>query len=190
MAKPVVLDLETQFTFNQVKDRLPKSLKVSVAGLFDYASQKYLTFTESELSKLFGYLEGASSIIGFNVKSFDLSVLAPYYVGKIEAFVVNDLLKHVESELGFRVSLDNLVGETLNQKKQGHGLLAVEYFRNGEWEKLKAYCLSDVKLTKELYEYGVLHKQVFYKTAAGRGKIDVNWEVTNEQNPVAMTLPW
>lgn len=192
MALPVVLDLETQFTFREVGGFEPKKLKISLVGLYDYGSDQYLSFTEQELNKLFPYLENASAIIGFNSIDFDLPVLAPYYVGDTSKFKSIDLLAHVQKHLGFRISLDDLAKETLAAQKNGHGLLAIEYFRNGEMDKLREYCLSDVRITKELYEYGKQHGRVFYKTATGRTEIPVSWMI-KEQTPAAqinLTLPW
>ena len=192
MAQPVVIDVETQLTFRDVGGYIPQKLKISVAGLFDYAANTYLTFTESELPKLFPYLEHASEVIGFNIVDFDLPALNPYYIGELARLPTIDLLKHIEKSLGFRIALDDLVRETLNAHKTGHGLLAIEYFKNQEWEKLKTYCLSDVKLTKELYEYGKTHGKVFYKAPAGRREISVNWgqpRASSSAN-VNLTLPW
>ncbi|RJR28389.1 helicase [Candidatus Microgenomates bacterium] len=191
MSQPVVLDLETQHTFREVGNDA-KKLKISLAGLYDYASDQYLAFEEHELSKLFPYLENASEIIGFNIIDFDLPVLAPYYVGDVKKFVANDLLAHVQKSLGFRLSLDALAKETLGTQKNGHGLLAIEYFRNGEMEKLKAYCLSDVKITKEVYEYGKAHGKVYYQTATGRQEIPVDWvsKASTVSSSVNLTLPW
>src|SRR3989338_1272159 len=191
MAQPVVLDLETQHTFREVSNDLRK-LKISLAGLYDYATDQYLSFTEGELSKLFPYLENSSAIIGFNIVDFDLPVLAPYYVGQTLKFVTNDLLTHVQKSLGFRISLDDLAKETLGTKKNGHGLLAIEYFRSGNMDRLREYCLSDVKITRELYEYGKTHGQVFYKSASGRTPIAISWGLTKSASgsSVNLTLPW
>lgn len=191
MAKPVVIDVETQLTFRDVGGYDPKKLKISVAGLYDYATDKYLSFTEPELPKLFPLLENASAIIGFNIVDFDLPALNPYYVGDLTKLPTIDLLKFVEKSLGFRISLDDLARETLHAKKTGHGLLAIEYFKSGEWDKLKKYCLSDVQLTRELYEYGNLHSKVFYNTAAGRREIPVTWkEISESATSINLTLPW
>jgi DEAD/DEAH box helicase domain-containing protein len=191
MAAPVVLDLETQHSFREVGGFKPEKLKVSLVGLYDYGSDRYLSFTESELSQLFPYLENASSLIGFNIIDFDLPVLAPYYVGHTDKFPATDLLQYVEKSVGFRISLDDLAKETLQKEKNGHGLLAIEYFRAGEMEKLREYCLSDVKITKELYEYGLKNKQVFYKTASGRTAIPIDWEIKQiETQSINLTMPW
>lgn len=190
MQQPVVLDVETQRTFRDVGGYDPRKLKISVAGLYDYATDKFQTFIEAELSKLFPYLENASMVIGFNIIDFDLPALNPYYVGDLTKFTSLDLLKVVEKSLGFRISLDDLARETLGVKKSGHGLLAIEYFKSGQWEKLKQYCLSDVELTRNLYEYGKQHGKVFYNTHTGRREIPVVWGSTPSSSSVNLTLPW
>ena len=191
MAKPVVIDVETQNTFREVGGYTPAKLKISVAGLYDYATDKYWTFEEHELSQLFPLLENASTIIGFNIVDFDLPVISPYYVGQLSKFPTLDLLKFVETSLGFRIALDDLVKETLGAAKTGHGLLAIEYYRNGQLQKLKDYCLSDVRLTKELYEYGKKNGKVFYKGPSGRREIQIAWgQLQSPTKSVNLTLPW
>lgn len=191
MHKPVVIDVETQLTFREAGGFNPAKLKISVAGIYDYASENYFCFEEKELSKLFPYLENASQVIGFNIVDFDLPALSPYYVGQLSKLSTLDILKHVEKNLGFRISLDDLIRETLQVKKAGHGLLAIEYFRAGYMEKLKKYCLSDVEYTRNLYEYGKTHGKVFFNTAYGRREIPVSWAETKTQTQdVNLTLPW
>ena len=191
MAAPVIIDIETQNTFRDIGGNFPEKLKISVVGMYDYASTSYNCFEEGELAKLFPYLENASFIIGFNSNSFDLPVINAYYVGKVSSFPTLDLLEDVHKYLGFRIALDDLIRETLGVHKQGHGLLAIEYFKNGEMEKLKKYCLSDVELTKNLYAYGKTHGKVFYKTAQGRREIPVAWQhEAQTASSVNLTLPW
>ena len=90
------------------------------------------------------------------------------------------------------MSLDDLAKETLGTKKNGHGLLVIEYFRSGNMDRLREYCLSDVKITRELYEYGKTHGQVFYKSASGRTPIAISWGLTKSASgsSVNLTLPW
>lgn len=192
MAQPIVVDVETQNTFRDVGGYEPAKLKISVAGMYDYGTDKYYTFEEPELPKLFPFLENASTIIGFNIVDFDLPVINPYYVGQLSKFPTLDLLKFVEKSLGFRIALDDLVKETLGAAKTGHGLLAIDYFRSGQMQKLKDYCLSDVRLTKELYEYGKQNGKVYYKGPRGRQEIRVSWgeKPQSSTNNVNLTLPW
>ena len=131
MAKPVVLDLETQFSFRE-KGKDPKNLKVSIVGIYDYQDGLFKAFWEDELKGLWPILETASFIIGFNIKKFDLEVLAPYYVGDILKLPVLDLLEEIKRSSGKRISLDELAKETLGERKRAHGLLALEFYRREE----------------------------------------------------------
>lgn len=185
-ASPVVLDLETQHTFQEVGYD-PAKLKVSVVGIYDYATEGYETYMEQDLNRLFIKLEHASEIIGYNIVKFDLPVLAPYYVGKMLQFKTMDLLEVVEKELGHRVALDDLARATLGTHKSGHGFLAIDYFAKGEYEKLKKYCLDDVRITKELYEYGLKNGKVQLLTSNGKRDIKVSFNRTGE-NPSAVSL--
>ena len=61
-------------------------------------------------------------------------------------------MEEIEQSLGRRVGLDDLAMANLGTGKTAVSLEAIEFYRNGEMEKLKNYCLNDVKITKELYE--------------------------------------
>ena len=187
--KPLVLDLETQFTFQEVGYD-PKKLKVSVVGLYNYSTEKYEAYREERFAELFSVLEHASEIIGFNIDKFDLPVLSPYYVGNMNQFITMDLLAEVEKVLGFRVALDDLARATLGEKKNGHGLMAIDFFRNGEWDKLIRYCLHDVEITKALYEYGKKEGKVYLLSAAGKREIPVSFvSRKSSQSAVSLSLP-
>jgi len=45
-----------------------------------------------------------------------------------------------------------LAAANLKIGKTGHGLEAIELYKKGELEKLKNYCLQDVKITKEIFD--------------------------------------
>ena len=63
-------------------------------------------------------------------------------------------MEDVANFLGFRVGLAALAEVNLGQTKSGHGLEAIKWYRDGNWEMLKKYCLDDVRLTRDLYEFG------------------------------------
>src|SRR3989344_49352 len=150
MGKPVVLDLETKKTFQEVGGKKADQLGISVVGLYSYESDRYYTFLEQELDTLFRILEHSSLIIGFNIHSFDLPVLQPYYVGTLAQFATFDIMDEVKNAVGRRLALNDLASETLHVKKSGHGLLAVNYYNEGKWDELKRYCLDDVRITRDL----------------------------------------
>lgn len=189
MAKPVVLDLETQYSFHE-KGKDPKALKVSIVGIYDYRDNQFKAFFENELNRLWPILEKASLIIGFNIRKFDLPVLSPYYVGDLNKFPILDLLDEVKRSLGKRIALNELAKETLGEKKSAHGFLALDFYRKGEFEKLKKYCLNDVRLTRDLYEFGKREGRVLYLGARGRKEIRVNWgKEKKEKKAIDLTLP-
>ncbi len=188
-AHPIVLDIETQNILSEVGYDHRK-LKVSVVGIYDYATNTYESYFEHELSALFRKLEHASFLIGFNIARFDLPVLAPYYVGDLSKIACLDMLEHVHVALGMRIALDDLARATLRIKKEGHGLLAINYFREGKLDELKKYCLSDVRITRELYEFGRDNKRLYFNDVKGQHGFTVNWDRmgASKQN-VELTLP-
>lgn len=187
--KPIVLDLETQFILSEVGYDHRK-LKISVVGIYDYATDKYEIYHENELSSLFRKIEHASELIGFNIAKFDVPVLAPYYIGNLAKIPVLDMLDHIQKILGMRIALDDLARATLDIKKSGHGLMAINYFREGKWKELSDYCLSDVKITRMLYEYGKENKKVYFHDFRGKREIPVTWGDTKSENQsIDLTLP-
>lgn len=192
MRYPIVLDLETKYTFRQYSD--PKKLGISVVGVYDYKDQKLKSFFEQELTKLYPLLENASFIVGFNINSFDLPVLQGYYPGDISQFKTIDILEEIKKILGRRLALNDIIKATLGKKKSGHGLQAINYYQDGKWEELKKYCLDDVLLTKEIFDYGVRNSVIYYQDVSGKVAIKVNWsQYLNEkrgENNISLTLPF
>jgi len=171
---PIVLDLETKYTFREVSD--PRKLGITVVGIYDYRDKTSKIFLEKEIPKLFPILEGSSYIVGFNVRSFDLAVLQGYYPGKCDRLPVFDILDDIRVKIGKRLALNDLIFATLGKKKSGHGLMAIDYFKEGKFEELAKYCLDDVMLTKELFEYGVKKEEIFYLNETGKITVKVDWK--------------
>ena len=91
------------------------------------------------------------------------------------------------------MALNDVVGATIGKKKSGHGLIAIELFRQKKFEELAKYCLDDVSLTRELFEYGVKKGEINYLTEYGKQTIKVDWKKyknwTNNKD-VSLTLPF
>ncbi len=188
---PVVLDVETKYSFRDFDD--PKKLQISVAVIYDYKDNKEKIFEEKELNSLFPILENASYIIGFNVFNFDIAVLQAYYPGDVKVFSYFDILEDIKQKIGKRISLNEVIKATLGKSKSGHGFQAINFYQEGKIEELKKYCLDDVLLTKELFEYGVKNKVIFYPTHQGKEKIVVDWQKyleTQEDKDMPLTLPF
>ena|SRR3989338_602897 len=158
----LVLDLETQKTFDQVGRQNLHKLKVSVVGIYDYLTEEYRIYEESEISVLEGRLKSAELLIGFNIRRFDLPVLAPYLFLSIETLPVLDLMEEIEKVRGHRVALHSVAQATLGMTKTGEGWNAVNLYEQGRIEELKRYCLNDVRLTKGIYDYGCRENRVYF----------------------------
>jgi len=164
MLKKIVLDLETQKSFQDVGGRGKNHLlKVSVCGIYDYSTGKYSIYEENELAKLSPILQTADQIIGYNIKDFDFQVIQPYLNFDIFQVPYLDLLEEIEKVLHHRIKLESVAQGTLGSGKSGNGLEAILYFQNGRWDLLKKYCLDDVKITKQVYDYALKNQKVLYK---------------------------
>ena len=190
MSNEIVLDIETSNSFADVGKYDPSLLKVSLVGIYSYATNTYESFLEPELSKMWRLLESADRIIGYNLFGFDYQVLNMYYPGDLSKFPTLDILLEIEKVLGFRIKLDDVAHACLGSGKSGNGLQAIEFFRRGEIDKLREYCLQDVKVTKEVYEFGLANKHVKYKDRTGQLlSLPMNFEPQKEKKPVSLTLP-
>ena len=159
---PVVLDLETQKLFSEIDRSKRHLLRVSVIGIYDYRQKNYFIFEEREITKLEPFLRNASFLIGFNIREFDLEVLKPYLISSLDHIPILDLLEEIEKIRKHKVSLQSVAQATLKEGKSGSGLEAVQLFRESRMEELKRYCLDDVRITKEVYEYGKNNGKVYF----------------------------
>lgn len=167
MGYEIVFDIETQNTFADVANDF-KKLKVSVVSVYKSDSKEYISFEEKELVKLWPLLEKADRIIGYNSEHFDLPVLGNYYLGDLSRLPHLDIMKVIKENLGFRLKLADVATATLDDvNKSADGLQAIRWWQEGKIDEIKKYCEQDVKVTKDLYEFGLQHHQLFYKTLTG-----------------------
>ncbi len=149
----LVIDIETKNSFQDVggRDNL-KDLEVSVIGVYSYESDKYRAFDEHELDDFGKILQKTQLIVTFAGKRFDLPVMSKYFDFDIRAIRHFDILEEIEEKYGRRIGLGILAEANIGAGKTGHGMEAVDLYARGEMEKLKSYCLNDVKLTRGLYD--------------------------------------
>ncbi len=178
----VTFDLETQKSAADVGGwQNTHLMRVSVAVIFDSAENRFFSYTEEQVDALLKHLEKADLVVGFNIKRFDYSVLRAYTGKDLKTLATFDILEDLYRRLGFRLGLDHLAAETLNQKKSGDGLQALEWFKKGEMEKLTEYCRHDVEITRDLFEYGLKNGHLIYRTkqADQRVRLRVDWSLEN-----------
>ncbi len=104
----------------------------------------------------------------------------PISAGPLYLNIVSPLARrYTEQRLGFRLGLDHLATETLGTGKTAHGLQAVEWFRQGEMEKLSDYCRQDVKAIRDLFQYGLQNSHIVYrkKGVDARLRLLVDWNL-------------
>lgn len=149
----LVIDLETKEPARTRDEN--QNLGIAVVGVYDYLTDTFSAFEEQETAQVEELIAKRNLIVGFNILDFDYPVLQPYLKSvQLEDLPTLDLIEEVRKVAGFRVALNNLAKHTLGEEKIGHGLQAIEWFKQGRIEDVKKYCLDDVRLTRDLYEYG------------------------------------
>ncbi len=148
--------------------------ELTVACIHDSSTGEFSSFYMEELPKLWPILERADVIIGYNTEHFDLPILNKYYVGDLTKIRSIDLLKEVQQVLGRRLRLDNIAEATLDRHKTGSGMQGVQWWKNGEHEKVRDYCIEDVRITRDLYDYALANKSLKYKDYDGVRDIKLN----------------
>lgn len=164
----IVLDIETKNTFQDVGAYNPSLLEISLIGCYFYETDTFETFLEDDLPKLWPRLERSNRIIGYNLFGFDYPCMQTYYTGTLMKLPTVDIMVEIEKRLGFRIKLDSVAQATLGVGKSGHGLLAVEFWKKGEIDKLRDYCLQDVKITRDVYEHAMAHQEVSFFDRLGQ----------------------
>ncbi len=137
--------------------------ELTVVAIHDSETGEYSSYFKEDLPRLWPILERADQLIGFNSDTFDIPLLNRYYPGDLSHIRSLDLLSEVQKVLGRRIRLQSLAEATLGKGKKGDGLKAGEWWKEGKKDKVAEYCIEDVRLTRELYEYAMKHGVLKYK---------------------------
>lgn len=189
--RKIVLDIETKNTFQEVGSNDPAKLDLSLLVIYDYKTDQYLTFMEKDLPNLWPILEKTDMIIGYNSDHFDIPLLNKYYPGDLTAVGSLDLMAEIKKVVGRSIRLDNIAEATVGVGKSGHGLQAIEWWKEGKIDKIEKYCRDDVKVTKEVYEYALKNSKLKYKDLLDVVTFDINtttWDKKSNQ-AINYTLP-
>jgi len=189
----LVFDIETSNIFEDVSSSDPAKLDISIVGIYDSSTDTYSSYAVEEFPKLWPILEHVDMLIGFNSDHFDVPLLNKYYPGDLTKIKSLDLLVEIKNALGRRLRLDTVAEATLGVNKSGHGLEAVKWWKEGKHDQVRKYCLDDVKITKEVYDYAREHKELRYKDFGEIKSIKLNvkdWEKIPEPAALTHTLPF
>ena len=171
-------DLETQKLAQEVGGwNNCHLMRISVAVIYDSIEKEFFTFTEDKIAEMLERFKKADLIVGFNVKGFDYKVLGAYTNINLFDLPTFDILEDVYKRLGFRLGLDNLAKETVNHGKSADGLKAVEWFKQGDMESIKKYCIQDVAATRDLFYHGLEKGRLMYRTKKDnrRAMLKTDW---------------
>jgi DEAD/DEAH box helicase domain-containing protein len=175
--KVVVFDLETQRSFAEVGGRSQfHRLGVSVGVAYRYDRDEFLVVTEDRVAELIDLLLEATLVVGYNIRGFDYEVLRAYSDEDFQKLPTLDLMFDLEQRLGFRPKLDSVVSATLGEGKIADGIQALEWWQLGEVDKIIEYCQEDVRVTRDLYDFGKRHRWVQVSRFGGSPrKVQVDW---------------
>jgi DEAD/DEAH box helicase domain-containing protein len=184
--RAITFDIES-ISDSAVRGRVDvEEQELIVVAIHDSETGAYTSYSREELPNLWPILERADLLIGFNSNTFDIPLLNRYYPGDLTRMHSLDLLVEVQKALGRRIRLQSLAEATLGRGKSGDGLKAGEWWREGKKDKVREYCVEDVRLTRELYDYARTHGVLKYKDLRTIRDIKLDtshWEHATKTSP-------
>ncbi len=185
--RKIVFDIETK-NFSNDTDKIDLAL----VAIHDSETDLYSTYLEDELVKLWPILERADILIGFNSDHFDIPILNKYYPGDLSKIKSLDILNEIKKTYGRRMRLDQIAEATLGRHKSGAGADAANWWNSGEVERVRQYCIDDVKITKDIYEYALSHNKLLFAEGGRKNEIPLDtsgWEKTGGHK-LTYTMPF
>jgi DEAD/DEAH box helicase domain-containing protein len=163
-----VFDVETQRSAAEVGGwHRADRMGISVAILYDSVSDSFKTYLEKDIPDLIRDLQTFDLVVGFNNKRFDNKVLSAYSVFNLATLPTLDIMEKISNRLGYRLSLDRLAEHTLGVKKSANGLQALQWYKEGRMEEIIRYCRQDVKITRDIFLFGLENRYLLFKNKAG-----------------------
>ena len=179
--KGLVFDIETADVFDNEK-RNPEDLTLAVVAVYSYPDDAYTAYTQETLPDLWEVMRNIDTLIGFNNNHFDTPLLNKYApMDLLKEYDSIDLLESVRQSLGRRIRLDWIAEGTLGTQKSGDGLQAVEWWKQGEVEKVKQYCIDDVRITKEIFDYALKNEELLYNDLGSVHTIPIDTSRWNKE---------
>jgi DEAD/DEAH box helicase domain-containing protein len=157
----VTFDIETSNWMQEAGSF--ENLNIALVGVHDSETDEYTSYLESDLGKLWKILERTDILVGYNSDHFDIPLLNKYYPGELSRIKSVDIMKEVHTTLGRRLKLDSIAEATLGTKKSASGAQSLIWWRAGEVEKVRQYCLKDVEITRKIFDYALKNGSIKYK---------------------------
>ena len=173
----IVFNIET--IGNIATPNFVDEMQITVVGVYNYTKDEYKTYFLEELSELETELKQAHLLVGFNNDHFDTPILNKYFNLELFSIASFDILREFKAKTGKRLGLDAIASMTLGSNKSGTGANAMVLYKEGKLKELADYCLNDVKLTKDIFEYCILKQHLIYPSKDGwlRLKVDMDYNL-------------
>ncbi len=174
-----VLDVETQRSAEEVGGwHRADRMGISCAVMYNSISDTCTAFTEEHIQDMIEEIKGFDLIIGFNILTFDYSVLRGYTDFNFRKLNTLDMLDEIYHRLGYRLSLEHLASVTLGRKKTADGLQALTWWKQGKIQEIIDYCKQDVMITRDLFLYGRKNGYLLFNNKAGSTvRVPVKWQI-------------
>lgn len=174
----VTFDLETRLGADEVGGWNNKQLmRIAVGVAHDSADGQFKVFFEEQANDLLALLKSADLVVGYNSRNFDYGVLAGYTKEPLATSLPTfDIMEQLEKQVGFRLKLDNIAQHTLGAGKSGDGLQSLKWVKEGKMDLVRDYCIQDVKVTLDVFNFGLANKRIVYSDKKG--------------NPVTLAVDW
>lgn len=189
----ITFDIETT-SASAIRGRLDSStMELTVVGIHDSETGEYSSYFKEELGKLWPIMERADALVGYNSDFFDIPILNRYYPGDLTKIRSIDLMVEVQKTLGRRLRLQLLAEATLGRGKSGDGLKAVDWWAQGLYDKVREYCIEDVRITRQLFDHALAHGALKYKDFKEKREIKIDtsrWLLPQESASMTHTLPF
>ncbi|HYE23045.1 MAG TPA: ribonuclease H-like domain-containing protein [Candidatus Paceibacterota bacterium] len=191
--RQITFDIETANILPSFQRGDMTQLELALVGVHDSETGEFSSYVKEELPQLWPIIERADLLIGYNSDSFDIPLLNRYYPGDLTKIRSLDLMVEVQKVLGRRLRLQSLAQATLGRGKGGDGLKSVEWWQQGLVDKVRAYCIEDVRITRELFDHAIEHSALKYMDFKTKRdvKLDTSkWLLPEEPVALTHTLPF
>jgi len=183
-----IFDLETQRSADEVGWENIDLMYMSVGVVQLLPENETLVFYEDDAEKMVELLASRERIVSYNGLHFDNRVLSYYTDINMWDLPNTDMMLDINDALGRERSLplDNVAKATLGGKgKTADPLQVFEWYRKGQLDKIKNYCIGDVDITKEVFMYGRTHGEIFFTNRNDkRMSTPITWTIRKGENNV------
>ncbi len=186
----VTFDIETANWMSDIGTSDPADLTIALVCIHDSETDTYSSYLESELQQMWPILERTDVLVGYNSDHFDIPLLNKYYPGDLTKIKSLDLMQEVYRTLGRRLKLDSIAEATLGEKKSASGAQSLQWWRAGEVDKVRQYCLKDVEITRKIYDYAQKNGSIKYRElgASREVKLDTSKWLVKSGGAMTYTL--